>query len=398
MQNTELTTMSVRENIPETYHRAPSVLVDLPESFDLMLGALAGEPVIGLDTESDSLYRYFPRVCLIQVSTRQADYVVDPLSVPDLAPLGALLADPGVEKVFHAAENDILALKRGFGFEFAHVFDTMLAARILGYRRVGLAALLQEKFDVELDKRTQLTDWGHRPLTPEQLNYACLDSHYLLSLRDLLKEELVARGRWREALEAFSALPGIPYVAKPFDPEGFWRCREARYLNPTELAILRELYLWRDGQARAMDRPPFKVASDECLVRLSREQPSRLADLHLSGWQIRRFGSAIVAAVARGKTASAPQPPNRHLNREHRLDPATVTRYDRLRAWRGQRAAERGVEADVVLTNEALLTIARAAPTTFGMLDGLAVMGPWKLEEYGVDVLAVLAAEVQPRR
>jgi superfamily II DNA helicase RecQ len=147
-----------------------------------------------------------------------------------------------------------------------------------------------------------------------------------------------------------------------------------------------------------MDRPPFKVASDECLMRLSREQPSRLADLHLSGWQVRRFGSAILAAVARGKTAPAPQPPNRHLNREHRLDPATVARYDRLRAWRGQRAVERGVEADVVLTNEALLTIARAAPTTFGMLDGLAVMGPWKLEEYGVDVLAVLAAEVEPRR
>jgi ribonuclease D len=374
--------------------RSSPLLVDLPESFDLMLGRLAGEPVIGLDTESDSLYRYYHRVCLIQVSTRQADYVVDPLNLPDLTSLGALLADPDVEKVFHAAENDILALKRGYGFEFACVFDTMLAARILGYRRVGLAALLQEKFGVELDKRTQLTDWGHRPLTPEQLNYACLDSHYLPSLRDLLQEELIARGRWREAQEAFADLPDTPYVAKAFDPEGFWRCREARHLNPSELSVLRELYLWRDGQARVMDRPPFKVVGDECLVRLSREQPGRLADLHLSSWQIRHFGGAILAAIARGKTAPAPQPPNRNLNREHRLDPATVTRYDKLRTWRGQRAEERGVEADVVLTNEALLAIARAAPTSLGMLAGLAVMGPWKLEEYGVDVLRVLATEV----
>jgi ribonuclease D len=392
MYKTKPMAVTAREKTPETYRSSPPVLVDLPESFDLMLGQLVHEPLLGLDTESDSLYRYFHRVCLIQVSTRLADYVVDPLRLPNLEPLGALLANPGVEKVFHAAENDILVLKRDLGFEFAHVFDTMIAARILGYRRVGLAALLREKFDVELDKRTQLTDWGHRPLSAEQLNYACLDSHYLLSLRDLLKEELVARGRWREAQEAFSNLPDTPYVAKSFDPDGFWRYREARDLSPTELAVLRELYVWRDGQARAMNRPPFKVASDECLARLSREQPSRLADLHLGRWQVQHFGGAILAAVERGKVAPAPQPPNRNSNREHRLDPATVQRYDRLRAWRGQRAAERGVEADVVLTNEALLTIARAAPSSLSVLNGLGVMGPWKLEEYGPDVLRLLTA------
>ena len=392
MHKAEPISASMRQKAPEVYRRSPPVLVNLPESFDRMIGGLAGEPVLGLDTESDSLYRYFHRVCLIQVSSPRADYVVDPLGLPDLTPLGALLADPGVEKVFHAAENDILVLKRDFGFEFTHIFDTMLAARILGYRRVGLAALLHDKFGVELDKHTQLTDWGHRPLTPEQINYACLDSHYLPPLRDLLKEELAARGRWREALETFSNLPDTPYVAKSFDPEGFWRCREARDLGPTELAVLRELYLWRDGQARAMDRPPFKVVGDEGLVRLSREQPGRVADLHLGGWQVRHFGGAILAAVARGKVAPAPQPPNRHLNREHRLDPATVARYDRLRAWRSQRAAERGVDADVVLTNEALLAIARAVPTSLDILDGLGVMGPWKLEEYGADVLELLAA------
>jgi len=392
MHKAEPISAGVREKTPETYRRSPPVQVDLPESFDRMLGELAGEPVLGLDTESDSLYRYFHRVCLIQVSSARADYVVDPLNLPDLTPLGALLADPGVEKVFHAAENDILVLKRDFGFEFTHIFDTMLAARILGYRRVGLAALLHDKFGVELDKHTQLTDWGHRPLTSEQLSYACLDSHYLSPLRNLLKVELAARGRWREAQEAFSNLPDTPYVAKSFDPEGFWRCRDARDLSPTELAVLRELYLWRDGQARAMDRPPFKVVGEECLVRLSREQPGRVADLHLGGWQVRHFGGGILAAIARGKAAPAPQPPNRHLNREHRLDPAAVARYDSLRAWRSRRAAERGVEADVVLTNEALLAIARAFPTSFDMLDGLGVIGPWKLEEYGADLLEELAA------
>lgn len=394
MHNTDSTPVNGSETASGMHRRSPPVLVDFPEAFDRMLDALAGEPVLGLDTESDSLYRYFHKVCLIQISTRRADYVVDPLGGLDLGPLGAFLADPAVETVFHAAENDILALKRDFGFQFVRVFDTMLAARILGYRRVGLAALLHDKVGVELDKRTQLTDWGHRPLTAEQLDYACLDSHYLLHLRTLLQEELMARGRWREAQEVFSALPGTSYVVKSFDPDGFWRFREARELSSSELAILKELYLWRDAQARDMNRPPFKVASDEVLVRLSREQPRRMADLRLGGWQIRHFGSAILDAIARGKAAPSPQPPSRPLNREHRLDPAAVNRYDKLRAWRSQRAVERGVEADVVLTNEALLAIARAVPTSLEMLEGLGVMGPWKLDEYGSDVLAVLTAAV----
>jgi ribonuclease D len=374
---------------------APSLsnpsLVASPEALTAMLQALAAEPIIALDTESDSLYRYFHKVCLIQVSTTQTDYLVDPLVLPQLGTLGTLLANPDIEKVFHAAENDILALKRDFGVGFMNVFDTMLAARILGYPRVSLAALLREKFGVEIDKRAQLTDWGHRPLSAEQLNYARLDTHYLLPLRDLLQRELVSRQRWREAQEAFCSLPAISCGVRAFDPEGFWRNKDARDLSSTQLAILRELYIWRDGQARSMDRPPFKVLSDEALARLSREQPRRASDLAVSQWQLRRFGGAILAAIARGQAAPAPQPPSRQYGREQRLDPITVTRYDKLRAWRSRRAAERGVEADIVLTNEVLMVIARSAPDNLEALSALEVMGPWKLEEYGDDVLGVLA-------
>ncbi len=243
---------------------SPPVLVDSPRAFRGMLEVLAGEPMLALDTESNSLYRYYYRVCLIQISTLTADYLVDPLRLSDLAPLGRLLADPAVEKVFHAAENDVLMLKRDFGFSFANLFDTMLAARILGWPQVSLAALLAQHFDVRLDKRTQLTDWGRRPLTPAQLSYARLDSHFLLPLRDLLLTELQSRKRWREAQEVFAALPSVVYVEKPFDPDGFWRIRGARDLNQGELAILRELYLWRDEQARKLDRPPFKVIGRRC--------------------------------------------------------------------------------------------------------------------------------------
>ena len=373
--------------------RLPSpVLVDTPETFDRLLAALAGEPSVALDTESDSLYRYFYRVCLIQISVPAADYLLDPLRLPDLAPLGTLLADPSVEKVFHAAENDILVLKRDFHFNFGHVFDTMIAARILGWPRVGLAALLAEHFGVELDKRGQLTDWGQRPLTRQQLDYAGLDSHFLLGLRDLMAHELRSRGRWREAQEAFALLPDITYVERPFDPDGFWRTRGARDLRLAELAVLRELYLWREGQARAADRPPFKILSDQVLIRLSQEQPRRVADLRLGGVQAERYGRPILEAIAAGQGAPAPQPPPRNYGGDHRPDPAVLARYDRLRAWRMQRAAERGVDADVVLTNETLMALARSAPDSLQQLAALDLMGSWKLEEYGADLLQALTA------
>lgn len=381
---------------PHQTHEDPSrlpapILVDTPDAFEAFLQALAGETRLALDTESDSLYRYFHKVCLIQISTAQADYLLDPLRIADLQPLAPFLADEGVEKVFHAAENDILLLKRDFGFRFANVFDTLVAARILGRRNVGLAALLHESFGVELDKRTQLTDWGRRPLTQQQLSYARLDSHYLLPLRDLLAGELHRRRRWREAQEAFAALPNLEYTEKPYDPDGFWRSKVVRDLRPEELAVFRELYLWRDEQARALDQPPFKVLTDQMLAELSRRQPTRLSDLPLPPRLAQRFGPAVLAAIARGRHAPPPQPPVRRHNGEGRPDPAVVARYDRLRAWRARRAAERGVDPDIVLNNDTLLAIARARPADLDALAGLGLLGAWKLEEYGPDLLRVMA-------
>ncbi len=369
----------------------PPALVDTPARFQAMLAALVGEPVLALDTESDSLYRYYHKVCVLQISTRRTDYLVDTLRLADISGLQPFLVDQDIEKIFHAAENDILLLKRDHGFSFANVFDTMLAARILGWTRVGLAGALKEHFGIELDKHAQLTDWGQRPLTPAQLSYARLDTHFLLPLRDLLARELQARGRWREAQEAFVGLPDLVFVEKPFDPEGFWRMKNARDLRPGELAVLRELYLWRDEQARVNDRPPFKVVGDDALIRLSQLQPQRVGDLPLSSRQAQRYGRAIVAAIARGRGAPPPQPPIRTHNGNGRPDPEVVARFDRLRAWRLARATARGVDPDVVLTNDVLMAIARAAPADLKALAVLKLVGDWKLEEYGAELVHALA-------
>ena len=167
-----------------------------------------------------------------------------------------------------------------------------------------------------------MTDWGRRPLTREQTSYARFDSRYLLPLRDLLAEQLRERDRWREAAESFALLPALTPTDRQFDPDGFWRMKDARTLSPQELAVLRELYLWRDEQARAADLPPFKVIDDRGLVLLSRTQPRDMSELRLGDWQKRRYGRQMLEAIARGLRAPAPQPPARPHNNGFRPDAA----------------------------------------------------------------------------
>ena len=282
-------------------------------------------------------------------------------------------------------------LKRDFSFRFANVFDTMLAARILGWRHVSLAALLAQHFGVTLDKRAQLTDWGHRPLDGAQLSYARLDTHYLLPLRDLLIAELRQRRRWREAPETRS--PGCP--RSPTSKNRLTRMAsggtKVRAISAAVNSPCCASFICGATNRRArLDRPPFKVLGDDRLVDLSRRQPARLADLPLNPRQIDLFGRAILAAIAAGRNDPIPSLPPRPSNGNGRPTPEALARFDQLRAWRVRRAADRAVDADLILNNDALMTIARAAPATLEALAALGVMGAWKLEEYGPDLLRVI--------
>ncbi|HSN77297.1 MAG TPA: HRDC domain-containing protein [Anaerolineae bacterium] len=376
-------------------HPQPPVVVDSAEALHALVLAAQQVPVISVDTESNSLFAYFHRVCLLQISLPDHDYVIDPLAV-DLTPLGGLFADPACQKIFHAAENDILGLKRDYQFTFANIFDTMLAARILGWPQAGLAGILAVRFDVHLNKSLQRADWGQRPLDPALLAYAQLDTHYLLPLRDQQEAELRARDRWDEALESFARLPQVEWVEKPFDVDGFWSLPGARDLSPSALAVLQQLFLWREQQARNENRPPFKIIDQRTLVTISRQQPAAPEALRriggMTSGQARRYGTALLQAVARGRKAPVPAPPKRsNGNGYSRPDPKTSERFDALRSWRTERARQRGVDPDVILTNDQLMTIARQAPTTVEALAATNAMGPWKLSEYGEAILRLLA-------
>lgn len=366
------------------------VWIDTRNGLNHLIAKLTTEKVIAIDTESDSLFSYFEKVCLIQFSTPQTDYLLDPLNV-DISPLADLLTNPSVEKIFHAAEYDILSLKRDYNFTFVNLFDTMLAARILGWPRYGLGSILEEQFEVKLDKRFQRYNWGQRPLSQQALDYARLDTHYLLRLRNVQIKALEQQNRLREAQEAFERQTQVKPSPKIFNPDDFWRIKGCKELTPQEQAILRELFILRDKISRKIDRPPFKVVNDAVLVRLAQIQPNNyqaLKDIKSIGPNLLRYNSNdILNAIAAGKIAS---PPQYQSNNNHRPDEDTLARYESLRQWRNKLATERGVEPDVIMSNETLMDIARRNPKRLETLSKLKSLGKWQAETYGPAVMQVL--------
>ncbi len=280
----------------------PPVLVADAGALARLAEALHREPVVAVDTESNSFHAYRERVCLIQLSTPEADYVVDPLAT-DVRPLGEVLCD-GRETVLHGADYDVRCLRREYGWRLPRLFDTMAAARRLGRSALGYSALVEAQFGVRLSKAHQRSDWGRRPLAPEQLAYASLDTRFLLPLHALLSTELAERGAAEEARREFDRIAAAEPRERVFDPEGWRRLRGARELDPEARAALRALWIAREDRARASDRPPFKVLAEQTLIELARRRPRSAEELArvpgITPSVLRRLGDAILGAIAAG--------------------------------------------------------------------------------------------------
>jgi ribonuclease D len=369
---------------------ADYVWVDTQLTLNKMLAQLRDSSVMAVDTESDSLYVYYEKVCLIQFSIPDVDFLVDPLAI-DVSKLGELFADERYEKVFHAAQYDVVCLKRDYGFAFLNLFDTMLAARVLGWKRYGLGTILQDHFGAQLNKRMQRYNWGTRPLSREALDYARLDTHFLLSLREMQLGELQARSRLDEAQQAFHRQTHVEPTAKVFDPNDFWRVAGARDLPPVGQAVLRGLFIFRDQYARKLNRPPFKVMNDATLVRLAQARPADLGSLSkvkgLSHHMRQRAGGNLLEVIAEGLDAPPPSYPR---NQHRRPDDETLVRYEALRAWRKRVAEARSVEPDVILPNSTLMALAKRAPRTARALAEVEALDEWQQRTYGDELLRVL--------
>jgi ribonuclease D len=362
------------------------VLITQPKQLAALVQQLLGEPIIAVDTESNSLYAYQEQVCLVQFSTPAADYLVDPLVLLDFSPLSKIFAHPKIEKIFHAAEYDLICLKRDFNLKFANLFDTMLAARVVGRKAVGLGSLLEAEFGIKLDKRYQRADWGQRPLPGNLLDYARMDTHYLIKLRHRLKIELDQSGRWHLAAEDFQRLCNINERDMPAENEPNFSVNGSNDLSPQQRAVLLELSKYRDRIARLQDRPLFKVIGNKTLLEIAETCPTRMEDLsELNGMtprQVKRHGKQLLQAVERGLKAD-PIQPRRHSKPDDRL----LTRLDLLRDWRKEMARKMRVESDIILPRDLMVEIAENNPTCREELAEVMQTAPWRLDQFGEQIL-----------
>ncbi len=353
---------------------------------------LSEQPVIAVDTESNSLYVYREQVCLVQFSTPEEDHLVDPLALADLGPLGPIFSDAHIQKTFHAAEYDLICLKRDFGFTFANIFDTMLAARILGRKEVGLGAMLETEFGLQVDKRHQRADWGQRPLPGYLLDYARQDTHYLIALKEKLEKELKKKGLLLLAQEDFQRLCEVEASAEN-GKNDCWRVNGVHHLSPQQVAVLQQLCLYRDEVARRCNRPLFKVISDHTLHAIALASPTTLDELKslpgMTSHQVSRHGKLLLHAVQRGLQAEPVRPP-----RNIRPDDRFLARLEALKQWRKLKARQLEVDSDIILPRDLLHRLAAKNPQTPTSLAGCMDDVPWRLDRYGDEILKVLNKHV----
>jgi ribonuclease D len=373
-------------------------LIETEAALAELAGRLRGEPLLAVDTEAASFHRYLDRVYLLQISSRGETAVVDPLATGGLAPIGELLIDPGIEIVFHDADYDLRLLNREYGFTAQNLFDTRIASQLLNEPGIGLAALLEKYVGIRLDKRFQRADWSARPLSPEMLAYAAADTHYLLQLRDILRDHLAQRGRLGWAQEEFALLEDIRGGTSDQAEPGWIRLKGAKALKGRELAVLREIWEWREETARRVDRATFRILNNEPMLAMAKNPPTEAAALKtipgVSSDQAERRGRDLLAAVKRG--LELPEGDLPRLTRTPRRVPdlAYEARLERLKAARNLLAQKYDLPPGVVCPNGTLEAIARMDPKTPEELAAVPELRRWQVREFSGELLAANAGAV----
>ncbi|RKY20421.1 MAG: hypothetical protein DRQ55_07745 [Planctomycetota bacterium] len=375
-------------------------MIDDQTRLDRLIQQLADEPVLALDCEMDSMYAYGTSLCVVQLGWPEGEALIDGLAELDWSGLGELFADPERVKVVHGGENDVGLLRDRWGLNFECVFDTMIASQILGHDGCGLAAVLKRHFDVHVSKKYQKADWRIRPLPEEQAEYAAMDVRWLLPLREILLAELQQLGRDEEAVSEFGRVARACIPEKPFDPENWVRVKDSRELPASRRAALKALYAARNAIAKRMDCAPYRVMHDGTLLELIRRNPRGVEAFRKVRGTNRKLPLAdvedMLAALLEGLAADEIPYPKRAGRRrggdlgEGRLDPGQERTLKALRRWRTQRAETRGVDVSRVATTALLAAISRAAPSSPEALEAVAGMEPWRLREYGDDLLRVV--------
>jgi ribonuclease D len=331
-------------------------VIDNETKLAKFLPCLQSADWIALDTEADSLHSYPEKLCLVQVSIRGVDELVDPLAALDLS--GFLKALETHELILHGADYDLRLLRLSYNFVPQAVFDTMLAARLVGCPVFGLTDLAEKHLGVKLEKGPQKANWAVRPLTERMEKYAHNDTRHLKSLADILRRELQEKGRLDWHRETCARLVADCSIPRLREPEMVWRVKGSDRLSRKSLGILRELWQWRDKEAIAANKPPYFILSHEVLARLadhaSMDGLEELLPPHLSF----RRRTGLTEAFARGLALPDDELPNyiRRLNR--RFNEPEQRRFEELRQRRDRLAATLELDPTLIASRATLIDLA----------------------------------------
>ena len=367
-----------------------------PEALAEAVAAFRRAPLVGVDSEAASFHRYRDRVFLIQLSTSSTTVIVDPLAIADLSPIGELLSDPGVEKLFHDADYDLRIFDRDYGFRARRLFDTRIAAQLAGEPAIGLAVLLAKYVGVTLAKEHQKADWSRRPLPPSMLAYAAADTAHLPALRAALRDRLVALGRLGWAEEEFQHLEGLRWTGAPDSADAYLRVKGAKALPPRQLAALRDLYRWRETLAAKQDTATFRIIGNDALLGVARALPRAPADLarvrELPATLARRHGGSLLESVRHARGLSEAELPRVTRPPRAPRDPGLDARVERLKVARNRVAAELGLDPGVLCGRPTLEAVARAvsSPNDHAGLARIGELRRWQIQVLGDALLAAL--------
>ena len=367
--------------------------LDSNERVAAFLDGIARATEVAIDTEGASFHRFVDRIYLVQLSTRDRHAIIDPLPIVAPAGLGRLLEDPAVEVVFHDAVYDLRLLYQDYGWHVTNMFDTRIAAQLIGLSAFGLAALLERSFGVKLDKKHQRADWSMRPLTRGMLDYAAQDTVHLLGLRDELKGELEQKGRLAWAREEFQRLEGTRWAPEEAGTS-FLRIKGARDLTRRELALLRELAGWRDAMALQLDRATFRVVANEVLLEIARSAPVTAEALGgvkgMPRGMMERAAQHVLAAVARGLAVPDADLPKFPRGARWDKDPEFDAKVSKLKTVRDEAAKRLELDPGVLCSRDRMETIARALPRAIEELSEIPGLRKWQISEMGEGFVAAL--------
>ncbi len=370
------------------------LFIDRQGLLDTVLHALKHEPRIAMDTEADSLHHYYEKLCLIQITAANRHFLLDPLAGLNLQPLFELLQSKKI--VFHGADYDLRLLRRTYNFIPARIYDTAVAAQLLGYKAFGLAALIERHFGVVIPKTSQRADWSRRPLTDKMLEYAVNDTCRLLELADILDAELRELGRVEWRRQSTERLIVDTATDREVDHGERWRIHGWRRLHGRQVAILRALWEWRESEGQKYDRPTFKIMGNDLLLDLAvwaDENPGK--DLREFPHATRMFHGPRFETLKRAIRSAMqlspqewPKPPQNKGN--GRPDPSVVQRAERLRKTRNSIAETLQLDPGVLAPNWAIAAISSAAPESVQSLGALGHLLPWQAEAVGEAFLQAL--------